>query len=242
MSINVNPAFIITGLTYHIKLRERLIAGMFSYKAQETVFLKVFFKDIIKIIMFHYLIGKITQKKENFFILEIGGIGAKIFTSINSLKKMPAVGETAKIFTHLHIREDAWDIYGFSNQVELDFFSKLISVSGVGPKTALNILNVDVAERLMAAINEGRVDLLTKASGIGKKTAERVVVELRGKFAQIGSEEIAGIMESDSDIVDALSNLGYTRAQARQAISRVDSKIKSIEDRIKAALKILKNA
>ncbi len=93
----------------------------------------------------------------------------------------------------------------------------------------------------MAAINEGRVDLLTKASGIGRKTAERVVVELRGKFAQIDSEGIAGIMESDSDIVDVLENLGYTKMQARQAISKVDSKIKNIEDRIRAALKILKN-
>ena len=191
--------------------------------------------------MLHYLSGRISEKKENHFILEAGNFGLKIFTSLNTFKKMPSVDEDIKIFTHLHIKEDAWDIYGFLNKAELDFFEKIISVNGVGPKTALNILNIDTAERLMAAINEGRVDLLTKASGIGRKTAERVVVELRGKFAQIDSEGIAGIMESDSDIVDVLENLGYTKMQARQAISKVDSKIKNIEDRIKAALKILKN-
>lgn len=191
--------------------------------------------------MLHYLIGKIAQKRENYFILEIGGIGVKVFTSLNSLKCLPVIGESAKLFTHLHIKEDAWDVYGFINQAELDFFGKLISVNGVGPKTALNILNVDTAARLMAAINEGRVDLLTKASGIGKKTAERVVVELRGKLAQIGSEGLTGIMESDSDIVEALHNLGYAKAQAKEAILKVDSKIKNIEERIRVALKILKN-
>ena len=191
--------------------------------------------------MLHYLSGRVSEKKENHFILEAGNFGLKIFTSLNTLKNMPSVDEDIKIFTHLHIKEDAWDIYGFLNKAELDFFEKIISVNGVGPKTALNILNIDTVERLMAAINEGRVDLLTKASGIGRKTAERVVVELRGKFAQIDSERIAGIMESDSDIVDVLENLGYTKMQARQAISKVDSKIKNIEDRIKAALKILKN-
>jgi len=85
------------------------------------------------------------------------------------------------------------------------------------------------------------VDLLTKASGIGKKTAERVVVELRGKLAQAGSEGLTGIMEADSDIVDVLCNLGYTKEQARKAISKIDSKAKSIEERIKAALRILKS-
>jgi len=140
----------------------------------------------------------------------------------------------------LHIKEDAWDVYGFLEQAELDLFEKLISVNAVGPKTALNILNIEAVPRLMAAINEGRVDLLIKASGIGKKTAERVVIELRGKLAQIGSEGLTGIMESDSDIVEALSNLGYTKSQAKEVVSKVDPKIKDIEGRIKAALKILK--
>ena len=191
--------------------------------------------------MLYYLTGKLIQKKENYFIMETGGFGLQIFASLTTLKNLPGPDEAVKIFTHLHIKEDAWDIYGFSNKSEMEFFEKLLSVNGVGPKTALNIMNIDSAERLMAAINEGRVDLLTKASGIRKKTAERVVVELRGKFGQIDSGEIAGIMESDSDIMDVLQNLGYTKSQAKQAISKVDPKIKNIEDRIKAALKILKN-
>jgi Holliday junction DNA helicase RuvA len=191
--------------------------------------------------MIHYLTGKLALKKENCFILEIGGVGIKVSSSLNSLKNMPAIGETIKIFTHLHIREDAWDIYGFFNQSELDFFVKLISVNGVGPKTALGILNVDTTEKLKAAINEGKVDLLTKAFGIGKRTSERVVMELKGKLGQIGSEEMVGAMDSDSDIIETLQNLGYTRLQAKDAVLKIDSQTKGIEDRIRAALKILKN-
>ncbi|TSD01441.1 MAG: holliday junction DNA helicase RuvA, partial [Parcubacteria group bacterium Athens0714_26] len=115
------------------------------------------------------------------------------------------------------------------------------SVNGVGPKTALNIMNIDVFDRLVAAISEGKVELLTKASGIGKKTAERVILELRGKLGREGTMELVGIMESDHDIVEALVGLGYTKSQAKSAISKVDEKLKKLEERIKAALKILKN-
>jgi holliday junction DNA helicase RuvA len=191
--------------------------------------------------MIHYLTGKLALKKKDYFIIEIGGVGVKIHASASVLKNIPEIGKVIKIFTHLNIREDAWDIYGFLNQIELDFFIQLISVNGIGPKIALGILNVDTAERLMAAIDEGRVDLLTKASGIGKRTSERVVVELKGKLGQIGAKELTGAMESDSDIIEVLHNLGYTKEQAKEAISKVETKTKGIENRIRAALKILKN-
>lgn len=173
-------------------------------------------------------------------MLEVGGFGMKIFTTPEVLKELPAIGGKAKVFTSFIVKEDAFEIYGFSTVAELEFFELLNGVTGIGPKSALNILKVDKLERLIAAISEGKPDLLTKASGVGKKTAERAVLELRGKLKHEGSGELVGLMETDIDIVDALSNLGYTKQQAKTALLKVDKDIKSLEDRIRAALKILK--
>lgn len=190
--------------------------------------------------MLYTLAGTVALKKDNFFVLEVGGFGIKVFAPLNVLRDLQT-GKATKIFTSFKVKEDAFEIYGFLNEEELNFFELLNSVNGVGPKTALNIMNIDVFDRLVAAISEGRVELLTKASGIGKKTAERVILELRGKLGREGSKELVGIMESDHDIVEALVGLGYTKSQAKSAISKVDEKLKKLEERIRAALKILKN-
>ena len=128
-------------------------------------------------------------------------------------------------------------IYGFSSEQELNLFGKLNSVTGIGPKTALGVLTIAKIDQIAAAINQGKADLLTKASGIGRKTAERIILELRGKLKLESSEQIVGRMESDLDIEEALIGLGYSRQQARNAISKVDAKTASFEDRLKEALK-----
>ena len=184
--------------------------------------------------------GALKGKGENFFVVEIIGIGFKIKSSFNALKSLPQIGSSVNVFTHLHVREDALELYGFLDKEELKFFELLIGISGIGPKSALGIMSVEKVEKLKAAIGEGRAELLTKASGVGKKTAERVILELRGKLKQEGSEKVVGLMESDQDIVEALANLGYSKSQAKEAISRVDSKITKVEDRIKQALGFLK--
>lgn len=191
--------------------------------------------------MLYSLSGRVSLKKDNFFVLETGGIGFKVFTTAQILKNLPSANSEVKIFTSFQVKENAFEVYGFLTERELNFFELLNGVNGVGPKSALNIMNVDAIERLIAAISEGKPDLLTKASGIGKKTAERVVLELEGKINQVGSRQITELMESDTDIVEALTNLGYKRNQAKEALSKVDSKITKLEERTKAALKILKN-
>ena len=181
-------------------------------------------------------------KRENFFVIDVGGVAFKINASLNVVKSLPAIGELVNIFTHLHVREDALDLYGFLIEEELQFFEMLISISGIGPKSALGILSVDKIENLKSAIIEGRSELLTKASGVGKKTAERVVLELRGKLSQAGSGKIVGLMETDQDLIEVLSGLGYTRLQAREALAKVDPKINKLEDRLKSALSFLKKS
>lgn len=179
-------------------------------------------------------------KQDDYFSVDIGGVGLKIKSSFKTIKGLPKIGEAVNVFTHLHVREDALELYGFLTEEELNFFEMLIGISGIGPKSAIGILGIEKVEKLKAAISEGRAELLTKASGIGRKTAERIILELRNKLKQGESAKIVGLMESDQDIVDALANLGYSKSQAKEALSKVDSKIKKIEERIKEALKLLK--
>src|SRR3989344_5097545 len=183
--------------------------------------------------MIYSLRGKLIVKRENFLVIDVGGVAFKVNASLNVVKSLPAIGELVNIFTHLHVREDALDLYGFLIEEELQFFEMLISISDIGPKSALGILSVDKIENLKSAIIEGRSELLTKASGVGKKTAERVVLELRGKLSQAGSGKIVGLMETDQDLIEVLSGLGYTRLQAREALAKVDSKINKLEKRAK---------
>lgn len=190
--------------------------------------------------MIYSLKGRLAEKRDNFFVVEISGIGFRVKTAFNVVKSLPEIGGPVNVFTYLHVREDVLELYGFLNQDELRFFEMLIGISGIGPKSALGVLSVEKIEKLKAAISEGRSELLTKASGIGKKTADRIILELRGKLKQEGAGKIVGAMESDQDIIEAFANLGYAKSQAKEALARVDSKIIKMEERIKEALKFLK--
>jgi holliday junction DNA helicase RuvA len=183
--------------------------------------------------------GKLASKSGKFVVLEVGGLGLKIATSEGTLKSLPAAGAAAKLFCHLHVREDALDLYGFATEAELNFFEMLISVSGVGPRSALSIMDVAKLDELSAAIKEGRPDLMTRASGIGRKTAERIIVELRTKVQSSKSGLVVEKMEGDADILEALTSLGYRREEARAALAKVDPKLLGMEERLKAALALL---
>lgn len=179
------------------------------------------------------------SKASGFAVVDAAGLGLKIFTNSNTLDKLPKAGAEVKFFCHLHVREDALDLYGFLTEEEMRFFELLISVSGVGPKSAIAILNVAELKELSAAVKENRPDLLTRASGIGRKTAERIVLELRGKVESAKAGLTVSKMESDVDLVETLAGLGYRREQVKAALAQVDEKIVDLEERLKAALKVL---
>lgn len=172
-------------------------------------------------------------------MLMVGGVGFKVVMSERSLKALPAAGNAVDLFTHLYVRENALELYGFLSAEELRFFELLISVSGVGPKSALSILSVADIAKLSAAITEGRTDLLSKASGIGAKTAARIIVELKGKVSSPHAESMVATMDADSDILDMLVGLGYKREVARTALGKVPASTTSLEERMKVVLKIL---
>ena len=179
--------------------------------------------------------GKIILKEPRFAVLEVGGVGYKVFLSFSSLAKTK-VGENAKFWTHLHVREDAMDLYGFWEKDEMEFFENLISISGIGPKSALGIISLAPVKTLRRAISSGDTSYLTKVSGIGRKTAEKIILELKDKFAGV-IENVGTEMEHDSDILDALLALGYTQKEAREMVQRIPREIKGRESRLKEALR-----
>ena len=189
--------------------------------------------------MIYSVSGKLALKSDHFVVIEAGGIGLKLMVGEGTIKALPPVGSIAKLFSYMNVRENGIELYGFTSEDELEYFEMLISVSGVGPKSAISILDVAKITELSAAIKEGRPDLLTRASGIGRKTAERIIVELRTKVQSAKSGLVVEKMETDSDLIEALSGLGYRREEARAALAKVEAKVVGVEARLKEALKHL---
>ena len=189
--------------------------------------------------MLYSLSGKLIDRKENYAIIEVGGIGFKVFFSPRAAQILPHSGSNIKVFCSLYNREnEPFELFGFLSERELYLFEKLNTVSGIGPKTALALLGVAPIDQLPAAINAGKIELLTK------KTAERVVIDLKGKLDSGGSEATAqtlGLMESDLELEDTLVSLGYTKQQAKAAIAKIDSKTSGFKDRLREALRKAKS-
>lgn len=189
--------------------------------------------------MIDHVTGTLVRKTERFAVIKCNGVGFKVFSHERALGKLPREGSEVTLYTLLYLREDGAELYGFLTREELEFFDLLNSVAGVGPKSALAVLEVAPLKDLAAAIKENRPDLLTRASGIGRRTAERIILELKGKVRAEASEEAVRKMESDADIVEALANLGYRREEAKAALGKLGEKPAELEARLKAALKVL---
>ena len=191
--------------------------------------------------MLYSLSGQLVVKKNGFLILETAGIAFKVLVSSRALQSLPQNGSPIKVFCSLFSRESApFDLFGFLTEQELYLFEKLNTVNGVGPKTAMSVLSVAPIDQLAAAINAGKIDLLTKASGIGKKTAERVVLDLKGKLEMSGvvaEAQTLQLMESDAELEETLVGFGYTKQQAKAAVGKIDSSIIGFKERLREALK-----
>ncbi len=179
--------------------------------------------------------GKIILKTEKFLIAETNGVGYKINVSADVLSKTKKVGEEIFLFVHTHVREDVLDLYGFLNQEELEFFEMLLNVSGIGPKSALAILGIASIATLRKAIGTSDTSYLTKISGIGRKTAEKIVIELRDK---IGEEKGGSSLQGELDALEALKSLGYSQSESREALKKVAPDTNT-NTKIREALKIL---
>ncbi|SHJ24235.1 Holliday junction branch migration protein RuvA [Lutispora thermophila] len=191
--------------------------------------------------MFDYLNGVVAETGEGFIVIDIGGIGYKVFSSSNTILHVKNVSKV-KLYTHLHVKEDDIVLYGFLSKNELDLFKLLISVTSVGPKAALAIMSCLKPNDLIIAIQTKNIKALTQAPGIGKKIAERIILELRDKICidtdvMLNNDE--KVTSSMSEVIEALVSLGYSYNEAALAFSKIENKEKSIDNLIKEALKQL---
>ena len=191
--------------------------------------------------MIYGLRGVLKRKDGKSVVVGIGGIDFKVAVPLTTSERLPMVGKEVELFTYFHFREGGIELYGFLSEPERQFFEALITVTGVGPKSALSILGVAPAEALMTTIARGEVDLLQRSSGVGRKTAERIVLELKDKLGDRGSGEITGLMEADSDILEALLSLGYRKERAKEAVKKIDPALTTTSERLRDALKKIRN-
>lgn len=187
--------------------------------------------------MIAYLKGKILNKGRGFVIVKTGDIGYQVFVNAARYVELD-INQEVEMYIHEHIKEDAQDLYGFNSMAELEMFELLLSINGVGPKSALSTLAIASLEDLKATIAQGDPSLLIKVSGIGRKTAERIVLELKDKISALayGDANVKSAVNVVSDEIDALMALGYTLQQAREALKQVDPKITDSSERIRAVL------
>ena len=190
--------------------------------------------------MYYYIKGELVLKQENFAVVDNGGVGYKIYTSGLSLSGV-SVGEEVTFYTILYVREDIFDVYGFTKNDELTMFLHLLSVSGVGPKAALAILSTLTPNQLVLAVMTNDAKALTKANGVGAKMAQRVILELSGKLKNseiLPDESIPQEVTLDTSAVEAVSALtvlGYSQAEAKKAVSKVDPTL-GVEEIVRKAL------
>lgn len=196
--------------------------------------------------MFYSLTGRLVHMEPGMLAVECGGVAFKCFTSMHTQKNMPRIGEVTTVYTHLNVREDALDLFGFASKSELNCFKMLTGISGVGPKVALAILSEMTPEGVAMAAASGDSKSFTRASGVGPKLAQRIVLELKDKVKKMavsgGELSLAadiGVVSASKNAeqaVQALAVLGYTQSEAAQAVAKLDSSLPT-EELIRLALK-----
>lgn len=197
--------------------------------------------------MFYYIKGELVYTDPTSAVVDCGGVGYKMSVSKNTLARLTKRGEKVCLFTYFHVREDAVELLGFYTEAELEAFKLLITVSGIGPKAAMSILSVLTPEKFALAVTMGDTKAIAKASGVGSKTAARVILELKEKVAKSFPTESAAaegeipvtdelVFGNTEEAIGALMVLGYSRQEAQTALKGVDPLL-SLEDMITAALR-----
>ncbi|NLJ58858.1 MAG: Holliday junction branch migration protein RuvA [Tissierellia bacterium] len=188
--------------------------------------------------MISYIKGEVVKKGIDYIILENNNIGYHIMASLSTLNRI-SENEKVRILTYMHIREDIMALYGFITSDEVELFKKLISVNGIGPKAGLSVLSTYEASTVREIIVREDVVRLTKVPGVGKKTASKIILELKDKLGTIDDEvgEISVISHELTDVVDALSALGFNTLEIKKTLDKMDLRGKSENDIIKEALK-----
>ena len=181
--------------------------------------------------------GEITQIEDNAIIVETGGVGLRV-AAPKLLRERVKTGEAVFLYTHLVVREDAWHLYGFESQAERELFTTLLGVDGVGPRTALAVLSTLTIDTVQRAVFSEEPDLLSRVPGVGKKTAQKMVLYLHDRLKPVsGLEKIASMSDADSEVLAALTSLGYSVVEAQTAIQSIPKDAPGdVEERLRLAL------
>jgi len=187
--------------------------------------------------MISSLRGRIAAKGDSYFVVDVGGVGFKVFVASSSLDRFGGVGQEISLFTHMHVRENELALYGFAGPEELQLFELLLGVSGIGPKVGLKIVSILSAETLRAAIATGDAAMLTRIPGIGKKIAERVMMDLKDKLG-VSLEFVSypALTNADAEVISALTSLGYSVTEAQAALRSLPQGDLQLEDKVRLAL------
>ena len=201
--------------------------------------------------MISYIRGTLAEKLEDSVVVEAGGIGYRIFVPVSALSELPGTGETVKIHTYFCVREDSVSLFGFLSKQDMEMFKQLIGVNGIGPRSALGILSVLTPDALRIAVISGDAKTIAKAPGVGNKTAQRIILDLKDKIhaedllygepaVTMTVPEISSVGEVGKEAVEALTALGYTASEAAGAVRKVAiTETMTAEDVLKAALRHL---
>ena len=183
--------------------------------------------------------GTLRSKDTAALIVDVGGVGYKVIVPLSTYYELPAAGAEVDLRIHMHVREGAIELYGFGGAAEQSLFEALIGVSGIGPKLAVTILSGMEVEILVRAIANADIARLTTIPGVGKKTAERVALELKERVVKIVPTEVAGPAGVREDVLSALLNLGYKRPHAEAALAQLDDDITAFEELLRQSLRAL---
>ncbi|PIR57852.1 MAG: Holliday junction branch migration protein RuvA [Parcubacteria group bacterium CG10_big_fil_rev_8_21_14_0_10_38_31] len=190
--------------------------------------------------MITHLTGKIILKGDKFAVLDVNGVGYHVYATFDTLRRLPKDDDgNLSFWTHLYVRENIMELYGFATHSELKFFEMLIGISGIGPKGAMGVLAVAPIDTLRQAIASGDTTYLTKVSGIGKKIADKIVLELKDKLGGSDYSPVGGMLKDDQDVIEALQSLGYSLNESREALKKIPDDITGTNNRIKEVLKNL---
>ena len=189
--------------------------------------------------MYYYIKGTLALLAGDTAVIDAGGIGYRLTVTQNTFAALASkLGKEAQLFTYLAVRDDAMELYGFASEEEKLFFTKLLSVSGIGPKAAISVLSAFTPNQLVSAVQAGDAKTISRAHGIGLKTAQKVIIELKGKLDLSDDTAGGGLPSAATEAVNALTVLGYTRGEAAEAVKGIDGTL-ALEEIIALALKKL---
>ena len=183
--------------------------------------------------------GVIEYREDPFLIVDVNGVGYKVVVPTSVLSKINGTGESIKLYTHTHVREDLLELYGFTDPSDLKVFSLLIGVSGVGCRTALGIFSVGTRHDIVQAISNGDVTFFTSVPRLGKKNGQKIIIELKSKLGASGDIDLSGETDEIDEVIAALTSFGFTQLEARAATRKLDGAGETVAEKVRMALKKL---